>query len=70
VLNQSWLVYIGKISYGLYLWHYAIFCEVQGRHWLLRQELAIELGLTVIATLISFYLIERPALKLKRRFTR
>jgi peptidoglycan/LPS O-acetylase OafA/YrhL len=70
VLNQNWLVYIGKISYGLYLWHYAIFCEVQGQHWPLRYELVTELGLTVIATLTCFYLIERPALRLKRRFSR
>ena len=68
-LSRRWLVYVGKISYGLYLWHYPIFCEVQARKWPLRSELVIELGLTVFATLASFYLIERPALRLKRRFT-
>jgi peptidoglycan/LPS O-acetylase OafA/YrhL len=69
-LRRRWLVYIGKISYGLYLWHYPIFCEVQARKWPLWCELVIELGLTVFATLTSFYLIERPALKLKGRFSR
>jgi peptidoglycan/LPS O-acetylase OafA/YrhL len=69
ILSRRWLVYVGKISYGLYLWHYPIFCEVQARKWPLRFELVIELGLTVFATLTCFYLIERPALRLKRRFS-
>jgi peptidoglycan/LPS O-acetylase OafA/YrhL len=70
LLSRRWLIYVGKISYGLYLWHYPIFCEVQARKWPRWYELTIELGLTVFATLMSFYLIERPALKLKGRFSR
>jgi peptidoglycan/LPS O-acetylase OafA/YrhL len=61
---------VGKISYGLYLWHYPIFGEVQARKWPLRYELVIELGLTILATVLSFYLIERTALKLKEKFGR
>ena len=34
----------------------------------MRYELVVELGLTVLATVVSFHLIERPALKLKGRF--
>jgi peptidoglycan/LPS O-acetylase OafA/YrhL len=68
VLSQRWLVGIGKVSYGLYLWHYPIFCEVQARHFPMQKEVAIEVALTILATVTSFYLIERPALKLKSRF--
>jgi peptidoglycan/LPS O-acetylase OafA/YrhL len=70
LMSWRWLIHVGKMSYGLYLWHYPIFCEVQSRKWPLSNELAIEVGLTAVATLASFYLIERPALKLKGRFSR
>jgi peptidoglycan/LPS O-acetylase OafA/YrhL len=70
LLSVRWLVYIGKISYGLYLWHYPIFCEVQARRWPMQYELLVELGLTVLATVVSFYVIERPALKLKGSLAR
>jgi peptidoglycan/LPS O-acetylase OafA/YrhL len=67
-LSGRWLVRLGKVSYGLYLWHYPIFSEVQAQNWPLRYELVVEFGLTALATAFSFYLVERPALKLKRRF--
>jgi peptidoglycan/LPS O-acetylase OafA/YrhL len=69
LLSRRWLVYVGKVSYGMYLWHYPIFSEVQARNWPFPCELAVEFGLTVLATIASFYLIEKPALKLKRRFS-
>jgi peptidoglycan/LPS O-acetylase OafA/YrhL len=69
LLSRRWLVQVGKVSYGLYLWHYPIFIEVQDRKWPLGYELMVEFGLTALATVFSFYLVERPALKLKRRFS-
>jgi peptidoglycan/LPS O-acetylase OafA/YrhL len=70
LLSGRWLVHIGKVSYGLYLWHYPIFSEVQAQNWPLRFELVVEFGLTALATVLSFYWVERPALKLKQRFGR
>lgn len=67
----DWAVlrWLGKISYGLYLWHMPIFS-------LMSRQSAIEPGLwqlsaaitlLIIVTLLSWYLVERPCLKLKIR---
>ena len=67
-LTHCWLVYIGRISYGLYLWHYPIFVRVQSYHWRPVAELSLEIALTAATALASFYLLERPALRLKYKF--
>ncbi len=59
------LVWVGRISYGLYLWHYPIFKATS----LLRVGWPLQLLIAVTATFavtcLSYYLIERPALRLK-----
>lgn len=61
------LVWIGRISYGLYLWHYPIFKASS----LLRLGWPLQLLVAVVGTLtvtcLSYYLVERRALRLKRR---
>jgi peptidoglycan/LPS O-acetylase OafA/YrhL len=65
------LVWVGKISYGVYLWHAVVF-------WMLRSVGAgipapswmLPLAAVLAAAAISFYAVERPLLKLKRRFER
>lgn len=78
-LSQKILVVIGRISYGLYLWHLPIFLVVTPRDtdftlwntglsfWPL---LVVRFALTFAVAGASFALIERPALRLKRRFER
>jgi peptidoglycan/LPS O-acetylase OafA/YrhL len=61
------LVWIGRISYGLYLWHYPIFKATNFLKMSWPVQLAVALALTVMVTSLSYYLIERPALSLKRR---
>ena len=61
ILQSNWLVYIGKISYSLYLYHEfgLIFGDSFGRNrW---ETMAIALVITVPATLFSYYFIETPA---------
>lgn len=72
VLGQGVLAWIGKISYGLYLWHWPIILFVPtllvwvygGRGMAMTQQPVLRLGLTVALTLIftvvSYYAIERP----------
>jgi peptidoglycan/LPS O-acetylase OafA/YrhL len=69
-LANKTLVWIGTISYGLYLWHNLIFI-------LVREKITESpLGILVLGSIVSFicaalsyYLLEKPCLKLKERFT-
>ena len=63
------LVWVGRISYGLYLWHYPVFKWVKyaGTPWPLK--LALALATTFAVASLSFYLVEKPLLRLKQRFT-
>jgi len=69
LLEGQWLVWAGRISYGLYLWHFPIFSQfgvlkppgemaspVQG---------LLAWGATFGAAFASYFLIERPALAYK-----
>jgi peptidoglycan/LPS O-acetylase OafA/YrhL len=63
---------VGRISYGLYLWHLPLFLILDGPRtglssWSL---LAVRFAATFAAALVSYFLVERPALRLKRRFER
>jgi peptidoglycan/LPS O-acetylase OafA/YrhL len=61
---------LGRVSYGVYLWHYPIFFVVAIKCQDLPDlpRLGVALALTAVATLTSWYLVERPALALKARF--
>jgi len=62
------LVYIGKISYGLYIWHFPILMFMR-QHQLPWQHL-MYLPPVFLVVLASYYLIEKPFLRLKDRFAR
>jgi peptidoglycan/LPS O-acetylase OafA/YrhL len=71
-LECVWLVRIGRISYGLYLWHFPVFQQLG----VLRQpsdsaaplwRSALAWSLTFAAALISYVVIERPFLAYKAR---
>ena len=74
VLAQPCLAWTGRISYGLYLWHFPVFFQLA----VLRAGSARDISyervvlawlVTFAAAAASYVLVERPALALKARFT-
>jgi peptidoglycan/LPS O-acetylase OafA/YrhL len=65
------LVALGRVSYGVYLWHFPVFTLLadHGPHNALIR-CVMGLGITGIMTTLSYRLIEQPALRLKARLSR
>src|SRR5262249_7480517 len=66
VLNLSWVAYIGVLSYSLYLWQQVFLVQdrwkYQPWHWV-----PISWALAFGAACASYYLVERPFLRLRER---
>jgi peptidoglycan/LPS O-acetylase OafA/YrhL len=65
-LGHSIMVFIGKRSYSLYLWHWPIFSFVDYRFFLSSQSLvwAMKIVLTVSAALAAYRFVETPMRRL------
>ena len=73
VLGQPWLRWTGRISYGLYLWHFPVFFHFGVLRLGPSQDISYERVVlawivTCATSTASYLLIERPALPLKSRF--
>lgn len=71
VLEFAPLVWIGRISYGLYLWHWPVFLILGPSHLQVSRSVMIllQVGATFMAATLSYLFIEQPFLKLKSRFS-
>lgn len=69
ILETGWIAYIGKISYGLYVYQ-GLYLRTGpgGSLWI--QQFPQNICLTLITAVLSFYLLEKPILLLKKRFRR
>lgn len=70
ILNTPVLVWVGALSYSLYVWHGAVVLFFYG--WIETLPYAaikmIDTVLSVVFALLSFYMLERPILSLRKRF--
>ena len=62
LLSSPLLVSIGAISYGLYLFHWPVFVLLRERGWDLTSPVHLvgALAITVVVSLVSYRLVERP----------
>ena len=70
-LSNQAIVFIGKISYSLYLYHWifiALAYYITGEKQINNQSIAIVTVLTIIFSVLSYYLIEQPIRKSKLNF--
>jgi peptidoglycan/LPS O-acetylase OafA/YrhL len=70
VLASAPLVAVGVVSYGIYLWHFPVFVAVQylGGGWGVAVRVVVAASATAAFTVLSWRFVERPFLRLKRRF--
>ena len=69
VLSIRPLVWLGSISYGIYLWHYPILYFMVQYGYADGISDIFSALLTLLFALFSWYAVERPALRLKKKFS-
>jgi peptidoglycan/LPS O-acetylase OafA/YrhL len=68
VFNNRVMTYIGSISYGLYLWHDPIYRTLYARSLPGIVDYPLRIILSFAAAICSYYIVEKPFLRLKSKF--
>ena len=66
VLSHPALVFLGRLSYSLYLWQ-QLFLFVKTPSWGLLRVFPIDLLMAFACALISYFVVEKPFLRIKAR---
>jgi peptidoglycan/LPS O-acetylase OafA/YrhL len=68
-LSFAPLVWLGTVSYSLYVWHYGIFFTIERRDpsWPGPVRLVVGVAAALVVSAASYYLVERPFLRRRRR---
>jgi len=66
LFRTSFLGYVGKISYSLYLWQ-DLFIPVDGPSWGAARKLPWAFVIPVAISVLSYHLMEKPILRIKDR---
>lgn len=68
-LTNPIVAWIGLVSYGIFLWHYVVTLQLDGGNSAFLLVFLVTLGVSIPCAAASYYLLERPVLRLKyRRF--
>jgi peptidoglycan/LPS O-acetylase OafA/YrhL len=68
LLSWSWLTWLGRVSFSLYLWHYLIFSKFERGEYLAAGPVrfVVAIGLSLIAAALSYELVEQRAVRFRR----
>jgi len=68
ILELAPLRWIGRVSYGLYLWHFPVLDLVRRADWSTPVTVIVALALSFAITALSFYFWEQKFVALRKRF--
>ncbi len=70
ILESGPLRWIGRISYPLYLWHYAFYEFAKKSFESVAVQVIVGIATAIVVAAISYYIIEKPFLRIKDRFSK
>ena len=67
ICNSRPILFIAQISFSIYIWHTIVFGYVEALAVSNPVKVVLNIGITLIVSIITYYLIEAPFLRFKRK---